>query len=198
MAKRIADPRLVAAAPPSSEPASGDDALRSALLGAVLYGLRHWLFIANAILIVFSTLPVLAPILAALGFEGISNAIFVAYSLTCHQMPSRSYFIFGHQMAYCERNTAIYFSMAAAGLVYARLRDSGAPRLPWRWYFVLILPIAIDGFTQLFGWRESTWLLRGITGALFGAATVWVGFPYLQANFDEIKAELIEAYEGRD
>jgi len=172
------------------ESRSRDDAVREALTAAVRSGCRHWLFVANTLLIVFSTLPVLAPILAAIGFEGVSNAIFVAYSLTCHQMPSRSYFIFGHQMAYCERNTAIYCSMALAGLAYVRFRRRGMRPLPWRWYLLLILPMAVDGFTQLFGWRESTWLLRGITGTLFGLATIWLAFPYLQESFDEIESEL--------
>jgi uncharacterized membrane protein len=151
---------------------------------------RHWLFGANAGLLVFATLPILAPILGAAGLEGISQTIFVLYSVTCHQMPSRSFFILGHQMPYCERNTAIYLSMAAAGLVYARLRPHGLRPLPWRWYIVLILPMAVDGFTQLFGWRESTWLLRVVTGTLFGIASVWLAFPYLQESFEEIEREL--------
>ncbi len=174
----------------SAEVALRDDAFRQALIRAVRFCIRHWLFAANVALIVFSTLPLLAPILAAFGFDGVANAIFVAYSLTCHQMPSRSYFIFGHQMAYCERNTAIYFSMALAGLAYTRLRRHGLRSLSWHWYVLLILPMAIDGFTQLFGWRESTWLLRGITGTLFGVATIWLAFPRLQESFDEIEREL--------
>lgn len=174
----------------SAEVAFADDPLRLTLLRAVRLGCRHWLLVANSALIVFSILPVLAPVFAALGFESVANAIFVAYSLTCHQMPSRSYFILGHQMAYCERNTAIYFSMALTGLAYVKLRQRDFQPLSWKWYLVLILPMAVDGFTQLFGWRESTWLLRGITGALFGAATVWLTFPRLQESFDEIEREL--------
>lgn len=174
----------------SAETALRDDAFRQALIRAVRFCTRHWLFAANVALIVFSTLPILAPILAALGFDGVANAIFVAYSLTCHQMPSRSYVIFGHQMAYCERNTAIYLSMALAGLAYVRLRPRGLRPLAVLWYAILILPMAVDGFTQLFGWRESTWLLRGITGTLFGVATIWFTFPRLQESFDEIEREL--------
>ena len=154
---------------------------------AVRFVCRHWLLGFNAGMILFSVLPVLAPILASLGFDGVSNAIFQIYSITCHQMPSRSYFIFGHQMAFCERNTAIYFSMAAAGLAYARLREQNLAPLPWYWYLAMIFPMALDGFTQLFGWRESTWFLRGITGALFGVACVWLTFPYLQDSFEEIE-----------
>jgi uncharacterized membrane protein len=174
----------------SAEAALTDDALRQTLIRVVRFCARHWLFAANLALIIFSMLPVLAPILAAFGFDSAANAIFVAYSLTCHQMPSRSFFLFGHQMAYCERNTAIYFSMALAGLAYARLRDRGLQPLAWYWYGLLIAPMAIDGFTQLFGWRESTWLLRTITGTLFGAATIWLAFPRLQESFDEIEREL--------
>ncbi|HEX5418255.1 MAG TPA: DUF2085 domain-containing protein [Chloroflexota bacterium] len=157
------------------------------LRAAIRFGCRHWLFGVNAALVVFAALPVLAPILAALGYEGISNVIFAVYSLTCHQMPDRSYFLFGHQMAYCERNTAIYLAMAASGLAYVRLRNRHLRPLPWYWYLTMIFPMALDGFTQLFGWRESTWYLRGITGLLFGVACVWLTFPYLQESFEEIE-----------
>jgi uncharacterized membrane protein len=105
-------------------------------------------------------------------------------------MSSRSYFLFGHQMAYCERNTAIYAAMAIGGLAYALLRRRGLVSLPVVWYVVLILPMAIDGFSQLFELRESTWLLRGLTGGLFGAATIWLTFPRLDESFDEIYREL--------
>lgn len=157
---------------------------------ALRFACRHWLAAANVIVIVFSTLPFAAPVLAAYGYDQISTAIFNAYSLTCHQMPERSFFILGHQVAYCERNTAIYFAMALAGLAYARLRARGLRPLPWRWYFLLILPMALDGFTQLFGWRESTWLLRVLTGSLFGIATIWLCYPILQESFDEMAREL--------
>jgi len=160
---------------------------RQRLRASVRYACRHWLYGFNAGMILFSVLPVLAPILASLGFAGASTLIFQIYSITCHQMPSRSYFIFGHQMAFCERNTAIYFSMAAAGLAYVRLREHNLPPLPWYWYLAMIFPMALDGFTQLFGWRESTWYLRGITGALFGVACIWLTFPYLQESFEEIE-----------
>ena len=161
---------------------------RTALL-LVDFLCRHWLLLANASLIVFASLPVLAPILAALGADHAASFIFQLYSVTCHQMPDRSYFILGHQMAFCERNTAIYGTMAVGGLAYGWLHRGAIEPLPIRWYLVLILPMALDGMSQLFGFRESTWLLRGLTGGLFGAATIWLTFPRLQESFDEIYAE---------
>lgn len=180
----------MAIARPIAEELSSHDRGRGTLVAIVRFGHDHWLAVANAALFVFSTLPVLAPIFANLGADGLSLAIFQLYSFTCHQMASRSYFIAGYQMAYCERNTAIYFAMTAAGLAYVLLRKRWLASLPIRWYLILILPMAIDGFTQLFGLRESSWLLRGVTGTLFGVATVWLTFPRLQESFDEMESEL--------
>ena len=32
----------------------------------------------------------------------------------------------------------------------------------------------------MFGWRESTWALRVITGTLFGGGSIWFAFPLIQ------------------
>lgn len=86
----------------------------------------------------------------------------------------------GYKMAYCERDVAIYFSMLAAGLVFALFRRRVKP-LGWSWYLIFaVLPMAIDGGTQLLALRESTPLLRAITGILFGALSVWLLYPYVQ------------------
>lgn len=50
--------------------------------------------------------------------------------------------------------------------------------------------MALDGFTQLFGFRESTWELRLITGALFALSCVWFGFPYLEQAFADMRRDL--------
>jgi len=87
----------------------------------------------------------------------------------------------GVKMAFCERDLAIYVGLLAVGLVYARTRQV-AP-LSFGVYGMLILPMAVDGFTQLFGWRESTWQLRVGTGLLFGVASGWLVLPRLDATF---------------
>ncbi|MGE5140151.1 MAG: DUF2085 domain-containing protein [Rudaea sp.] len=182
---------------------------------------RHWLLYAGAFLFVFSTLPFVAPLLMILGWELPANAIYYAYSFTCHQLAYRSFFIDGAQlaytvpqlqdllqvpnnatdlwywrgvignmqlgfkMAYCERDAAMYSTMFFATVLYALVRKS-LPRLPWRWYLILgILPILIDGGTQLFMLRESTALLRVITGVLFGALTVWLIYPHVDEAMSE-------------
>ena len=55
------------------------------------------------------------------------------------------------------------------------------------WLFALfVLPAAVDGFTQLFGLRESTWYLRLITGALFGTGLVWLAYPFVEEAMNDV------------
>jgi len=49
-----------------------------------------------------------------------------------------------------------------------------------------LLPMALDGGTQLFGLRESNWLLRSLTGAIFGIASVWLAYPYIEDAMQEV------------
>ena len=78
-------------------------------------------------------------------------------------------------MAFCERDLAIYLGLLTVGLLYVRRRN--LRHVSFLAYGMLILPMALDGFTQLFGWRESTPELRVLTGALFGLASVWLIYP---------------------
>ena len=54
---------------------------------------------------------------------------------------------------------------------------------------LFLIPIAIDGGTQLIGWRESNWFLRTVTGALFGFASVWLAYPYVEDAMADVMAE---------
>jgi uncharacterized membrane protein len=172
---------------------------------------RHWLTATNLAVAVFVGLPILAPILLALGFDGPANQIYAAYQFVCHQWGFRSFFLFGpeltyapetlgnlvghqemyafigspelgYKIAFCERDLAIYLAVLVTGLAYARLRGR-LPELGVIGYGLLIAPMALDGFTQLFGWRESSPELRVFTGALFGLASVWLIYPRIDALF---------------
>ena len=85
----------------------------------------HWLALTNLALGVFVGLPLLAPILLASGsplLETVGGAIFFAYRATCHQLPERSFFIFGEQVAWCERDTAIWGAVLLGGLLFSLVR----------------------------------------------------------------------------
>jgi uncharacterized membrane protein len=140
---------------------------------------RHWLALANGIILLMVIGSAAIPALMAAGFTRPAGFLFGSYHLVCQQLPGHSFFLFGYQMALCQRDLAIYAAMGMAGLVFGLSGRRWAP-LPWRWYLLLLLPLAVDGTTQLFGLRDSNWQLRLLTGGLFGAATVWIAYPYLE------------------
>ena len=55
-----------------------------------------------------------------------------------------------------------------------------------RWWGLVLfsIPMALDGFTQMFGLRESNWELRLLTGALFGMAVSWFILPLMQRTLE--------------
>jgi uncharacterized membrane protein len=47
--------------------------------------------------------------------------------------------------------------------------------------------MAIDGVLQLFGFYESTWLMRSITGVIFGIGAVLFAYPYVDEGFADVR-----------
>lgn len=107
----------------------------------------------------------------------------------------------GYKVALCERDIAIYTGFLVFGIVFSLFKNKGKP-LNWLvWIIIGILPIAFDGFSQLPGlaeqapaWlpiRESTPLLRTLTGLLFGVSTAWFLFPYVAESMNDTRGILI-------
>jgi uncharacterized membrane protein len=93
----------------------------------------------------------------------------------------------GYKVALCERDVAIYGSVFVAGLIFALLRRTSKVRAPsLKVYVLFLIPIAVDGFSQLFGLRESNWWLRTVTGAIFGVASAWLAYPYIEDAMEEV------------
>jgi uncharacterized membrane protein len=141
----------------------------------------HWLDAVNIGLGLFIGIAVAAPILRTFGVVGPSQSILAAYHLFCAQTPSHSFYIDGHQVCLCQRCLAIYSSLLLGGLVLSILQRRGfqMESIGWRWWVVAALPMALDGGTQLFGWRESDVWLRLFTGGLFGLATALFALPQI-------------------
>ena len=92
----------------------------------------------------------------------------------------------GWKMAVCQRDTALWTAMGLFCILFCLCGN----RAPWIsvhvWLLLGVLPMALDGGTQavsrLFTVRESTPLIRVITGALFGFMTCWFLFPRLESS----------------
>ena len=61
---------------------------------------RHWLLIITVLLGIFVGLPWLAPVFMEIGWTGAGKIIYLIYSTQCHQLPQRSFFLFGPQAMY--------------------------------------------------------------------------------------------------
>jgi uncharacterized membrane protein len=112
----------------------------------------------------------------------------------------------GYKMALCERDMAIYGSILLFGLVYAATGRRIKP-LHWMlWVLIGMGPIGLDGFSQLFSqmnwewlasllpYRESTPLLRVLTGGLFGFTTAWFAYPYMEESMAETRQFFIKKF----
>lgn len=184
----------------------------------------HWLALANLALGVMVGLPILAPVLYHWGYHGPAAFIHTIFSPLCHQIPERSFFLFGPRLTYsypelaallgqgivpqrwvgspevgfkmavCQRDIAVYGAMALAGIVFTGLRTRLRP-LSVRQFLLLIVPMAIDVGGQFIGLWDSTWLTRLITGALFGVACIALAYPYLEQGMREVRAETSAALE---
>jgi len=187
---------------------------------------KHWLLLINLVIAVYGGLPLLAPILIGLGYTLPAKIVYTVYKPLCHQLPQRSFFLFGRQLAYsletlqellgpeklatdalasafignpalgykvahCQRDTAMYGSLLLAGMVFSLVRHRLSP-LPFAFYLISLVPLAIDGLAQFLALYESTWQLRTITGSLFGVATVWFAYPHLEAGMGELRRTVSE------
>ncbi len=79
---------------------------------------RNWLKIAIVFFGLYSTLPILTPVLMKLGLTAPAQVLYTVYSPFCHQFAFRSLFLFGEQPAYprevSQENTLTPFEPYAA------------------------------------------------------------------------------------
>lgn len=105
--------------------------------------------------------------------------------------------VVGYKVALCERDVAIYLFMLFFGICFAIFRRKFRSINWLAWIIVGLVPIGLDGFSQLISFitflaplfppRESTPLLRTLTGGLFGWMTAWYLFPMLEDTAKETR-----------
>lgn len=97
----------------------------------------------------------------------------VLFRLFCHGIPERCLYLWNVPMPICARCTAIYAGLILSFVVFLilpRMREQVARMV----LYAALVPMAVDGLTQLAGLRLSTNTLRLETGLLAGVAFgVW-------------------------
>src|SRR3989304_3025711 len=61
---------------------------------------KYWILSFSLLIGLYVGLPFLAPVFIAAGLEFPARIIYGIYSFLCHQLPQRSYFLFGQQFTY--------------------------------------------------------------------------------------------------
>lgn len=138
------------------------------------------------VLSVVAAIPTVILSVAALCSWAIAHAASetwrLPFRLLCHGFPHRSYALFDVAMPICARCVGVYAGLLG-GLALFPLLSKLSEKAMRVAAFVAVMPLAIDGLTQLTGLRESTNDLRVVTGLLAGMAFgLWV----------------LSAVEGRD
>ena len=204
----------------------------------MFYISKHFLTGFVIFLGLYVGLPFLAPVLMKAGWTGPAKVLYKTYSVTCHQLAFRSWFLFGEQPAYpraaakvpglrtfgeatgldendlwaarqfigderlgykvafCERDVAIWGAFFLFGVYYWVRKRQGRPPKPLKWYWWILIgwvPIGLDGFSQILSqfpgsplpYRESTPLLRTLTGFIFGLTTAWFMIPQMDESMEE-------------
>ncbi len=184
------------------------------------YFSRYWILSFSVLMGLYVGLPFMAPVFMTLGLEFPARAIYTIYSFLCHQLPQRSYFLFGSQFTYSlaeiqavwqdttsfgilrqfignpsmgwkvawsDRMVSMYTSILIFSWIWYPLRRR-LRGLGWQGLLILIIPMAVDGFTHMFsdfaglgqGFRDSNAWLAALTNnslpATFYAGDAWGSF----------------------
>lgn len=203
---------------------------------------RSYAWVISLVILIFTACSILPALFANNGNTKAASFGYKFYSVLCHQLAFRSYFLFGEQFFYprqlagiggistyetvtgvpaediefarayigdqrigykialCQRDVAIYLSLCLFGFIF-EISGKKIKTIHWySWFLIAIFPIALDGFSQLpslaEGWpawfpiRESTPIIRTITGFLFGAGTGWYVYPMMEESIRETRFTL--------
>src|SRR5215207_6780653 len=81
-------------------------------------------WLASAITVSFLVaLIAIAPVAAAGEHADVAQGIYRAFGTLCHQLPERSYHIYGHKLAVCSRCTGLYAGFGLTLLLYPLIRS---------------------------------------------------------------------------
>ena len=115
---------------------------------------RNLLGLLVMALLVVTLLPFAAPIFLHWGWERPAAWLYTAYGVTCHQLPQRSWFLFGPKLTYTLDEIQTVWPAATA----ATLRQFvGTPQMGWK---VAWSDRMLSFYTMTAVWGVAYWLLR--------------------------------------
>jgi uncharacterized membrane protein len=135
------------------------------------------------------SLIIAAPWLASNEQKLSSGLIYLFFSKICHQIPRRSFFIFGKQLAVCSRCTGLYFGFLLGTILYPLIFKLNRNGILLRKYLLMaLIPITIDIAIRTLNIADNTFASRLITGIILGAMTALFILPgILSIKFKDLQ-----------
>ena len=130
----------------------------------VCWFFRHWLVLLLTPLLTFVAIPFLAPLAMAAGWTTLGSFIYWLYAPFCHQLPQRSWFLFGEKLTY---SLAEISQVVPSTDAWTLRRFYGTPEMGWKvvWSDRMI---SFYTLTPLFGLlyallRQAGWRVRPLS-----------------------------------
>jgi uncharacterized membrane protein len=117
---------------------------------------RYWLPLFLLVWSIFNLMPWLAPLFMQIGWRGLGKALYLAYTPLCHQLPQRSYFLFGPQFSYSLAEIQAAWQMTDNPLVLRQFM--GSSEMGWK---VAWSDRMVSMYTGIWLWAALYWPLRG-------------------------------------
>lgn len=118
-----------------------------------------------------------APYLAS-SSSPLAEFMYRCFHPLCHQLPERSFHLFGEKLAVCSRCTSIYFGFLLGVVVYPLARKLTNTEIPHRnILFLAVAPMVIDVLLDMFGIHDSGFVTRTCSGLLFGCVAPFFVLP---------------------
>ena len=116
---------------------------------------HYWLLVFSVIYGVLIALPFVAPIFMQIGWGAPAKVIYAIYSLLCHQLPQRSFFLFGSQSMYPLSEIQANWQNSTNILILRQF--IGNPEFGWK---VAWSDRMVSMFTSVLIFAWFWWLLR--------------------------------------
>ncbi|HEX9091943.1 MAG TPA: hypothetical protein VF831_10660, partial [Anaerolineales bacterium] len=116
---------------------------------------RYWIIPLSIFLGIYVGLPFLAPVFMHAGWVGAGKAIYFIYSWLCHQLPERSFFLFGPRFTYSLAEIQRVWQATTSAAILRQF--IGNAELGWK---VAWSDRMVSMFLSLWLWGIAWWLAR--------------------------------------
>jgi len=170
--------------------------------GVAAWLTRHWLLLILLAIGLWNLLPWLAPLFMKLGWETPASGIYFIYQFFCHQLPQRSWFLFGPQFTYPKNGILMAMNGSTDPVIPRTMRAFiGTPEMGWKvawsdrmvsfyggWFLVGLTYAAVRSRWQGLSWKWALLLLLPL--AIDGGTHILSDLGGLREGFRETNAWL--------